>query len=52
MKKVFETPNIKVSTFDKTNIIVASGGEAKNNFSYSNDEYTVHINWDDMTIIL
>lgn len=48
MKKIFEAPEIKVSIFESSNILIVSGIGAKDNFDYSKNEYTVHSSWDSM----
>lgn len=58
MKKIFEAPEMKISVFEDSNILTtASGGgvAAKNSFGYSNDDHTVHSDWntmsDDVTVV-
>lgn len=48
MKKIFEAPEIKVSIFENSNILIVSDIGAKDNFDYSKSEYTVHSSWDSM----
>lgn len=48
MKKIFEAPEIKVSIFESSNILIVSGIEAKDNFDYSKSKYTVHSSWNSM----
>lgn len=57
MKKIFEAPEMKISVFEDSNILTASGDiEARNRFSYSNGDHTVHSDWstmgDDVTVVL
>ena len=52
MKKIFETPEMKISVCENSNILTApSSIEAKYNFDYSTDSYTVHSDWKSMEII-
>lgn len=48
MKKIFEAPEIKVSIFENSNILIVSDIGAKDNFDYSKSKYTVHSSWDSM----
>ena len=56
MKKIFEAPEMKISVFEDSNILTASGDiEARNRFSYSNGDHTVHSDWKsmyDVTVVL
>ena len=56
MKKIFEAPEMKISVFEDSNILTASGDiEARNRFSYSNGDHTVHSDWksmNDVTVVL
>ena len=51
MKKIFEAPEMKISVFEDSNILTTASGDgvaAKNSFGYSNDDHTVHSDWDTM----
>lgn len=49
MKKIFEAPEMKISVFEDSNILTASGDiEARNSFGYSNGDHTVHSDWESM----
>lgn len=50
MKKIFEAPEMKISVFEDSNILTASGDgvAAENSYGYSNGNHTVHSDWESM----
>lgn len=52
MKKIFETPEMSISVFENEDIVRASGIEAKDRFSYSENNSTVKSNWESMTEVI